>query len=213
MRKILPNPQFWRLIALIAVIMVSPLPASNFYSAKTVLAPFPVAAEAENEPSEMEYTVKKGDSLARIAVFYKVNLSDLRAWNLHLTNRVLQPGDIVKVKKMEYAATEGLASWYGPGFHGQAMANGQIYDMHEIVVAHRSLPLGRYVRVTNLENGRSIVAPVLDRGPYVKNGQGEYTREIDLSYAVALELGTVRKGVVLAKIEPIPEPWPAAPDR
>ena len=112
------------------------------------------------------------------------------------------------IKQVDYEPVEGLASWYGPNFHGKNMANGEVYNMHDIVVAHRTLPLGRKVVITNLENGRSIIAPVLDRGPYVKDSQGNYTREIDLSYAVAKELGTIKKGVVSTRIEPINEPLP-----
>jgi len=58
-----------------------------------------------------------------------------------------------------------MASWYGPGFNGRKMANGQIYDMNDISVAHRTLPFGTKLRITNLMNGKSIIAPVLDRGP------------------------------------------------
>lgn len=160
----------------------------------------------QEQPSEVVYTVKPGDSVAKIAYKYKVHRYQLRQWNDLTVENIISPGQQLVIKHVEYPAVDGLASWYGPGFHGQNMANGQVYDMHSIVVAHRTLPLGTKVKVTNLDNGRSIIAPVLDRGPYVKNSNGEYTREIDLSYGVALELGTIKKGVVLTKIEPINEP-------
>ncbi len=63
----------------------------------------------------------------------------------------------------------GLASYYGPGFHGQETASGEIFDQWEMVAAHRTLPLGTRVRVTNLDNGRSVVLRVIDRGPYGRN--------------------------------------------
>jgi rare lipoprotein A len=90
---------------------------------------------------------------------------------------------------------QGPVSWYGPGFHGRRTANGEIFDTHELTMAHRSLDFGSQVRVTNLENGRSVVVRVNDRGPYVRG------RVADLSYAAARELGFVDDGVVKARIE------------
>ena len=86
-------------------------------------------------------------------------------------------------------------SWYGPGFHGRRTANGEIFDTHELTMAHRSLPMGANVRVTNLENGRTLVLRVNDRGPYVRG------RVADLSHAAAERLGFVDDGVVPARIE------------
>ena len=162
----------------------------------------------EVQPREIIYTVKGGDSIYRIAQKYKVHRYQIRLWNNLESGAYLHPGQELMIKQVDYEPVEGLASWYGPNFHGKNMANGEVYNMHDIVVAHRTLPLGRKVVITNLENGRSIIAPVLDRGPYVKDSQGNYTREIDLSYAVAKELGTIKKGVVSTRIEPINEPLP-----
>ena len=77
----------------------------------------------------------------------------------------------------------GVASWYGKQFHGKTTANGEPFDMFELTAAHRKLPLGTYVKVTNLRNGKWIVVRVNDRGPYV-NG-----RIIDVSYGAARMLG------------------------
>jgi rare lipoprotein A len=90
---------------------------------------------------------------------------------------------------------QGRVSWYGPGFHGRRTANGEVFDTHELTMAHRSLPMGTNVRVTNLENGRSVVLRVNDRGPYVRG------RVADLSHAAAERLGFVDEGVVPARIE------------
>jgi rare lipoprotein A len=90
---------------------------------------------------------------------------------------------------------QGRVSWYGPGFHGRRTANGEIFDAHALPMAHRSLPLGTTVRVTNLENGRSVVLRVNDRGPYVRG------RVADLSRGAAEALGFVDDGVVPARIE------------
>jgi rare lipoprotein A len=90
---------------------------------------------------------------------------------------------------------DGKVSWYGPGFHGRRTANGEIFDTNEMTMAHRSLAFGSKVRVTNLDNGRSIVVRVNDRGPYVGG------RIADLSHAAASRLGFVEDGVVRARIE------------
>jgi rare lipoprotein A (peptidoglycan hydrolase) len=197
--------KFSYLKPLLTIILLTPLLTFNqgaFFHQEESVSPEVAAPEVE----EIVYTVKSGDSLCKIADHYKVLLSDLVSWNNINANTRLHPGDTIIVKRVDYEAREGLASWYGPNFHGKHMANTEVYNMYDIVVAHRTLPLGREVKITNLENGRSIIAPVLDRGPYVKNANGEYTREIDLSYAVAQELGTIQKGVVRALIEPINEP-------
>lgn len=90
---------------------------------------------------------------------------------------------------------EGIASWYGRDFHGRKTANGEVYDMNAISAAHPTLPLPSYARVTNLENGRSIIVRVNDRGPYAKN------RIIDLSTATAKALGTHGQGLARVRVE------------
>ena len=90
---------------------------------------------------------------------------------------------------------EGIASWYGRDFHGRLTANGEIYDMHSISAAHTTLPLPCYVRVTNLDNGRSIVVRVNDRGPYHRN------RVIDLSIGTAKALDFYSRGLAHVRVE------------
>ncbi len=89
----------------------------------------------------------------------------------------------------------GIASWYGSDFHGLATANGEVFDMHAVSAAHTTLPLPSLVRVTNLENGRSIVLRVNDRGPFVGD------RIIDLSRAAARELGFERAGLAKVRVQ------------
>jgi rare lipoprotein A len=91
----------------------------------------------------------------------------------------------------------GMASWYGPKFHGRRTANGEVFNMYQLTAAHRTLPLGSWVHVTNLENGRSIEVRVNDRGPFVRG------RIIDLSYAAARAVGMVRQGVVRVQVLPL----------
>lgn len=88
----------------------------------------------------------------------------------------------------------GMASWYGKEFHGRRTATGRPYDMYELTAAHTTLPTGTQVRVTNLENGRSVVVVIADRGPFAKG------RIIDLSYAAANQLGFVGKGTARVRV-------------
>ena len=91
----------------------------------------------------------------------------------------------------------GLASWYGDPFHGRKTANGETYDMNQMTAAHKTLPMPTDVRVTNLENGRSIVVTINDRGPFV------HGRIIDLSRRSAQLLGVIRKGTAKVRVETI----------
>jgi len=111
-----------------------------------------------------------------------------------------------EVEKRETKVVQyGVASWYGPDFHGKPTSSGEIYDMYQLTCAHNSLSLGTFVVVTNLENGRSLELKVNDRGPFVKE------RLIDLSYAAAQILGVWEKGTALVRVEgvgPLIEPFP-----
>jgi rare lipoprotein A len=89
----------------------------------------------------------------------------------------------------------GVASWYGPGFHGKATANGERYDQYDYTAAHRTLQMPSMVRVTNLENGKSTVVRINDRGPFARN------RVIDLSRAAANDLDMMRNGVARVRVE------------
>ena len=89
---------------------------------------------------------------------------------------------------------QGPASWYGNPFHGRKTANGETYDMNELTAAHKELPLGTKVEVTNLSNGRKVVVRINDRGPFHGN------RVLDLSRAAAQELGTLNAGVAQVQI-------------
>jgi len=92
---------------------------------------------------------------------------------------------------------QGIASWYGGKFTGYETSNGELYDVYQPTAAHRSLPIPSYARVTNLENGRSVVVRVNDRGPFHAD------RLIDLSYAAAVKLGYMEQGTALVEVESI----------
>lgn len=91
----------------------------------------------------------------------------------------------------------GIASYYAEDFHGKLTANGETYDMYGLTAAHRTLPLNTIVRVTNLENDKSIILRINDRGPFVKD------RILDCSYGAAVKLGFMGMGTAKVKIEVI----------
>lgn len=92
----------------------------------------------------------------------------------------------------------GIASWYGPRFHGRATASGERYDMNDLTAAHPSLPFGTKVGVRNTRTGREVVVKINDRGPFSKN------RIIDLSYAAAREVGVVAPGTAAVELYLVP---------
>lgn len=100
-------------------------------------------------------------------------------------------------EQFDYVET-GVASWYGPGFHGKSTANGERYDQRDHTAAHRTLQMPAIVRVTNLDNGLSTVVRVNDRGPYARS------RIIDLSRAAAQEIGMIGAGTARVRIEQLP---------
>jgi len=97
----------------------------------------------------------------------------------------------------------GVASWYGPTFHGGNTSSGEPYDMYGMTAAHKTLPLPCYARVTNLRNGKSVVVRINDRGPFVAN------RLIDLSYTAAAKLDMLREGTTLVEVKTL---TPGVPD-
>ena len=107
---------------------------------------------------------------------------------------------------IEAYSEEGLASWYGPGFHGEKTSNGEVYDQMGISAAHKNLPLPSYVKITNLENKRQLIVRVNDRGPFHDD------RIIDLSQGAALKLGIVKPGTAMVRVDLIKVPRPANGD-
>jgi len=94
-------------------------------------------------------------------------------------------------EKVQY----GVSSYYGPKFHGKLTANGEIFDMYKVSAAHRYLAIGTLIKVTNLDNNKTLNMRINDRGPYVNN------RILDCSYAAALKLGFVEVGTANIKLE------------
>ena len=112
-----------------------------------------------------------------------------------VTNSVKTKGVTRRHKGNSKPYQVGKASWYGKSFHGKTTASGEPYDMFQFTAAHRQLPLGTLVKVTNLDNGRSVVVRVNDRGPV------PHTRIIDLSYGAARILGLPGHGVEPVRLD------------
>jgi rare lipoprotein A len=96
----------------------------------------------------------------------------------------------------------GLASWYGPPYHNRRGSNGEVYNMHAMTAAHRTLPLGSIVRVTNVKTGHAALVRITDRGPFIPG------RVVDLSLAAARKLDVVQPGVAQVKVEVMQTPAP-----
>ncbi len=109
-----------------------------------------------------------------------VNASDIKTQQINLINK-----------------GEFVASWYGPKFHGKKTANGEIYDQMAMTVAHKSWKFGTMLRIRNPVNNKSVIVRINDRGPYIEG------RDIDLSKAAAIALGTLNKGVAKVIVEEI----------
>ena len=109
------------------------------------------------------------------------------------SNLVKKVNSTAKSKKI----LKGISSYYGEDFHGKLTANGEVFDMYGLTAAHKTLPLNTIVRVTNLENKKSLILRINDRGPYVKG------RMLDCSYGAALKLGFIGNGTTKVKVEVI----------
>jgi rare lipoprotein A len=156
----------------------------------------------KNEP--VEYIVKQGDTLWKIGkqLFNKDPFQIARDNGLANPN-LIRPGQKLIINPVPprpappNVSGEVTASWYGPEYHNKLTASGQRFDMHKNTLAHRTLPLGTKVRLVNPNNGKSAEGIVNDRGPYIKG------RDVDVSYAMAKQLGFVKKGITKLDIETI----------
>jgi rare lipoprotein A len=140
-------------------------------------------ASADRTSKYSKRIVEEGEQVPKGGGNYKVGQP------YRLNGRTYYPSDDPRYR------AEGIASWYGPDFHGRETANGEVYDMHGFSAAHPTLPLPSYARVTNLDNGRSIIVRLNDRGPYAKN------RIIDLSIGTAKALDFYGRGLARVRVE------------
>jgi rare lipoprotein A len=119
---------------------------------------------------------------------------------LHISNQVTQSNteeENLLPDNISHYLKQGIASWYGSDFHGKKTASGEIYDMYAMTAAHKTLPLASYARITNLENQRSVIVRINDRGPFHSG------RVLDLSYAAAKKLDLHQSGTGAVEIKAI----------
>ena len=164
-------------LALVASALAACSSAEPFRALTSPLASTPaLPASAQRPPNDLEPVAKGGGSF-KIGRPYELN------------GRTYVPAEDPNYR------TEGIASWYGPDFHGKPTANGETFDMNGISAAHPTLPMPSYLRVTNLANGRSIIVRINDRGPYARE------RVTDLSVGAAKALGFYDQGLTRVRIE------------
>jgi len=140
--------------------------------------------------NSLSITERSGDQIRRQAIAAKIEDEP----------SVIEKLNTVASNTVRKFSQTGMASWYGRQFHGRKTASGETFDMNALTAAHRSLPLNCYIRVTNKDNGKSVVVKVNDRGPFHGN------RVLDLSYGAAKRLGITNAGTAKVNIERVDGP-------
>jgi rare lipoprotein A len=137
--------------------------------------------------------------ISLVAVSVGFNLSDTSAGEINGVAKITVSKDAEPNMTSVNFNDLGVmtASWYGPRFHGKLTANGEQYNQMGLTAAHKSLPFGTVLQVTNLKNGKSVLVRINDRGPYIEG------RDLDLSKGTALALGMISRGVIRVKVEEI----------
>ena len=143
--------------------------------------------------NSLSITESSGDKIRRETIAAKIEIPADEPSVIDKLN------DVASNTVRQFSQT-GVASWYGRQFHGRKTANGETFDMNALTAAHRSLPLNCYIRVTNKNNGKSVVVKVNDRGPFHGN------RVLDLSYAAAKQIGVTNSGTARVNIERVDGP-------
>jgi rare lipoprotein A len=148
-----------------------------------------------NNPNlnSLSITERSGDKIRRETISAKLEVPVEEP-------SVIEKLNTVASQTVRKFSQTGMASWYGRQFHGRKTASGETFDMNALTAAHRSLPLNCYIRVTNKNNGKSVVVKVNDRGPFHGN------RVLDLSYGAAKQLGITNSGVANVSIERVAGP-------
>jgi rare lipoprotein A len=143
--------------------------------------------------NSLSITERSGDKIRRETISAKIELPVEEP-------SVIEKLNAVASQTVRKFSQTGMASWYGRQFHGRKTASGETFDMNALTAAHRSLPLNCYIRVTNNNNGKSVVVKVNDRGPFHGN------RVLDLSYGAAKQLGMTSAGTAKVSIERVDGP-------
>ena len=143
--------------------------------------------------NSLSITESSGDKIRRQTIAAKIEVPEDEP-------SVIEKLNTVASNTVRKFTQTGVASWYGRQFHGRKTASGDTFDMNELTAAHRSLPLNCYIRVTNKDNGKSVVVKVNDRGPFHGN------RVLDLSYGAAKRIGITSAGTAKVSIERVDGP-------
>ncbi|MBJ9984640.1 septal ring lytic transglycosylase RlpA family protein [Acinetobacter sp. S40] len=143
--------------------------------------------------NSLSITESSGDKIRRQTIAAKIEVPEDEP-------SVIEKLNTVASNTVRKFTQTGIASWYGRQFHGRKTASGDTFDMNELTAAHRSLPLNCYIRVTNKDNGKSVVVKVNDRGPFHGN------RVLDLSYGAAKRIGLTNAGTAKVSIERVDGP-------
>lgn len=143
--------------------------------------------------SSLSITERSGDKIRRETIAAKIEIPEEEP-------SVIEKLNTVASNTVRKFTQSGTASWYGRQFHGRKTASGETFDMNAMTAAHRSLPLNCYIRVTNKNNGKSVVVKVNDRGPFHGN------RVLDLSYGAAKQIGLTHSGTGNVSIERVDGP-------
>ncbi|MCU4518684.1 septal ring lytic transglycosylase RlpA family protein [Acinetobacter schindleri] len=143
--------------------------------------------------NSLSITERSGDKVRRETIAAKIEIPEDEP-------SVIEKLNTVASNTVRKFSQTGTASWYGRQFHGRKTASGETFDMNGMTAAHRSLPLNCYIRVTNKNNGKSVVVKVNDRGPFYGN------RVLDLSYGAAKQIGITNAGTAKVSIERVQGP-------
>ena len=143
--------------------------------------------------NSLSITESSGDQIRRQTIAAKIDIPKDEP-------SVIEKLNTVASNTVRKFSQTGVASWYGRQFHGRKTASGETFDMNGLTAAHRSLPLNCYIRVTNKDNGKSVVVKVNDRGPFHGN------RVLDLSYGAAKQVGVTSAGTAKVSIERVDGP-------
>ncbi|MFW2160984.1 septal ring lytic transglycosylase RlpA family protein [Acinetobacter beijerinckii] len=194
------------IIALTAGLSLSPLHAEMVQSSSLTndaegsnLAARVLSKDSQNFNSRfsnvnsLSITERSGDQVRRQTIAAKIDIPEEEP-------SVIEKLNAVASNTVRKFSQNGVASWYGRQFHGRKTASGETFDMNAMTAAHRSLPLNCYIRVTNKDNGKSVVVKVNDRGPFHGN------RVLDLSYGAAKQLGMSSSGTGNVSIERVDGP-------
>lgn len=146
-----------------------------------------------NKLNSLSISERSGDEVRRQTIAAKIEVPKEEP-------SVIEKLNTVASNTVRKFSQNGVASWYGRQFHGRKTASGERFDMNALTAAHRSLPLNCYIRVTNKNNGKSVIVKVNDRGPFHGN------RVLDLSYGAAKRLGITNSGTASVSIERVDGP-------